>query len=527
MLSPPEVVSAILAAPVDLLWLGGIGTFVKAANESGADVGDRLDDQVRIDADHVRARVVAEGGNLGFTQRARIQYSRRGGRINADFIDNAAGVATSDREVNLKILLALAIERARLAPSERDQLLAQVSDDVAAEVLRQVGLSAAAITRAVPDSAADLDAFEALMTALEVAGRLDRKVEALPDAEEISTRRTAGAGLTRPEVAVLLAHAKSDLTVALAASPLMADPELQEAVEAYFPTAVTDRFSDLIPDHRLFSQLAATAIANEIVDRMGVTWAHETADELGVSLADVAAAYWAARQVLSADRRWRQLEGLSASIPADAETTLHGAVAAAVRGLARTYLERRSIALARFVREDWPAVPELDAVCKGLATPEEAAVNVDAVVEEGVDRAVAEDFTWLGVLSRVADVAQASRDMQRPVDQVAEAFLAVDAALNLSALETRMRALQPRGRWERWQLRGLLDDVARMRRDVATAAVGGAPPSTTVADAVANWIAERADAVARIDRLAKQVDGRSGEALAVAALAVRALSELV
>ncbi len=173
--------------------------------------------------------MVAEGGNLAVTPRARVQYSRRGGRINADFIDNAAGVATSDREVNLKILLALAVERGLLAPSERDQVLFDVADEVAAEVLRQVGLSAAAVTQDVPRSAVELDAFDALMAKLEVDGRLDRSVEALPDAEEMGVRRAAGAGLIRPEVAVLLAYAKSDLAAALERSPLMADPEILEA----------------------------------------------------------------------------------------------------------------------------------------------------------------------------------------------------------------------------------------------------------------------------------------------------------
>ncbi|HLY81473.1 MAG TPA: NAD-glutamate dehydrogenase domain-containing protein, partial [Acidimicrobiales bacterium] len=210
VVNPPQLVSAILTAPADLLWLGGIGTFVKATHESHADAGDHANDAVRVDADKVRARVVAEGGNLGFTHLARIQYSRRGGKINSDFIDNAAGVMTSDREVNLKILLALAIERAALAPEKRDEALAAVQDDVAAEVLRQVGLSAAALASAVGASAADLDAYEALMIALETRGRLDRKVEALPEAEEMATRRAAGAGLIRPELAVLLAYAKSD-----------------------------------------------------------------------------------------------------------------------------------------------------------------------------------------------------------------------------------------------------------------------------------------------------------------------------
>ncbi len=237
VVSPPELVSAILTASADLLWLGGIGTFVKAPGESHADVGDRTNDVVRVNADQVRARVVAEGGNLGFTQRARIVYSRRGGKINTDFIDNAAGVATSDYEVNLKILLA-AGHRAG-APRSRGP------GRPAGPGGRRRGrggaprrrADGAAVTRAVPASAADLDAYEALMADLEAAGRLDREVEALPEVEDLALRRAAGAGLTRPEAAVVLALAKSDLADALEASPLVADPAIGDAVTSYFPAA--------------------------------------------------------------------------------------------------------------------------------------------------------------------------------------------------------------------------------------------------------------------------------------------------
>ncbi len=184
-LTPPEVIAAILAAPVDLLWFGGIGTYVKAPEEPDSAVGDHANDAVRITSDQLRARVVAEGGNLGVTEQARIRYSRRGGRINADFIDNAAGVATSDREVNLKILLALAIEEGRLDPGERDGYLARAEHEVADDVLRQVDHSVIALTRAVPDSAREFDAYVALLNTLEEAGRLDRAVEDLPAPGEL------------------------------------------------------------------------------------------------------------------------------------------------------------------------------------------------------------------------------------------------------------------------------------------------------------------------------------------------------
>ncbi|MGH9077386.1 MAG: NAD-glutamate dehydrogenase domain-containing protein, partial [Acidimicrobiales bacterium] len=225
---PVELVSAILEAPVDLLFFGGIGTYVKDRDEADADVGDHANDAVRVGADQLRARVVAEGGNLGITQRARARYSRRGGRINTDFVDNAAGVATSDREVNLKILLRLAEDEGRLDHAERDRLLASAQGDVVADVLRQVDHSVAALDRAVPESAADLAAYAALVEVLAGRAGLDRQAEALPDTEELARRSAAGAGLVRPELAVLLAYAKSDLVASILGSSLPEDPSLAE-----------------------------------------------------------------------------------------------------------------------------------------------------------------------------------------------------------------------------------------------------------------------------------------------------------
>ncbi len=234
-LNPVQLVSAILAAPVDLLWFGGIGTFVKAAEEPDSAVGDHANDSVRITADQLRVRVVAEGGNLGVTQEARIRYSRRGGRINTDFIDNAAGVATSDLEVNCKILLALAIDEGRLDAAARDGYLTRSEPEVASAVLRQVDHSVAALGRAVVASARDFDAYVALLTNLEDAGRFDRAVEGLPSDDELRVRREAGAGFIRPELAVLLAYAKSDLVAAIEASGVVGESALLEAVVPVFP----------------------------------------------------------------------------------------------------------------------------------------------------------------------------------------------------------------------------------------------------------------------------------------------------
>jgi glutamate dehydrogenase len=273
-------------------------------------------------------------------------------------------------------------------------------------------------------------------------------------------------------------------------------------------------------------------VGSEVVDRMGITWAHEMADRLGLSLADVAAAYWAARQVLAGDRRWRELERLPATVSADTEAVIDHALATAVGVLARTYLGRRSIAVAQFVREDWPVVAELAATCKALASAGtlRGALDPDPLVNQGVDRNIAEDISQLGLLAQVAEVAEVSRVLSRPVDQVVDGFLALDSALGLTALEDRLESLRPSGRWERWHRDSLTDDIRRLRREAVIKAVGEfgtdeeEPP---LSDVVGRWVANRSQGLARLDLLARQVDGRSAEALSLAALAVRALADLV
>jgi glutamate dehydrogenase len=521
-LSPLELVSAILTASTDLLWLGGIGTFVKAPGESHADVHDRANDTVRVDADQIRARVVAEGGNLGFTQRARIAYSRRGGKINADFIDNAAGVATSDYEVNLKILLAPAVECGQITSEERDRVLAGVQEEVAQSVLHDVGLTALAVTRAVPASAADLDAFEALMADLELAGRLDRKVEALPAGEEMAVRLAAGAGLTRPEAAVVLALAKSDLADALEVSTLVADPAIHDAVTAYFPKSIASRFADLVSSHRLYRPLAATRLAHEIVDRMGVTWSRETADELGVGPAEVGRAFWSARCVAGADRLWRGVEDLAPSIPADAQEVLDLAVADAVHTLARRYL----LVGVEHVDDDWAVARRLESG----ALRGDGSERASSLADLGVDRSDAEPFAQLPTVALAADVGAVIRARSLPLDAagaVAAAFDSFDRTLGLPAFRAGLGSLALTGRWGRWQIRRLGDDLANLRRDAVLAVFASGPAGDDPAAAMEAFLADRAPRLARFRRLAAHLGDPDADRQCVAALAVRSLTDLV
>jgi glutamate dehydrogenase len=525
--SPPALISAILAAPVDLIWFGGIGTYIKAPGESDADVADHANDAVRITSDEVRARVIAEGANLGITQRARIRYSRRGGRINADFIDNAAGVATSDREVNLKILLALAIEEGRLAPEDRDKYLSLSEDEVAHEVLRQVDHTVGALNRAVSGSAQELQAYEALLESLEQDGRLDRSVEYLPTRDEMEVRQEAGAGLIRPELAVLQAYTKSDLVGAIEGSALVGDAAFLDAVVPYFPKPIREPFGDLVPRHRLYPQLVATDVGGEIVDQLGIVWAHETSAELGRGLDEVAAAFWLARRITGAGELWAELEQLSPKLTADAESALHSMVSRAVIDLARAYLTRSGAI-------DMGATLETDegtAQALALRRSSVSKAEGDALVTLGVSRRVANRFAGGTARAKVAEVGPVASATGRPVGEVVEALALVGEAAGLDRLIVDIRiaaaAPPPPSRLTLWQARALLDDIASWRMSATISALGaagetgGSGPSP--AAAVADWVEAHSFQLERASKLLAALDRGSPEPLTVAALVLRRL----
>lgn len=505
--SPPQLISAILKAPVDLLFFGGIGTFIKAPDENDVEVADHANDGLRVTADQVRARVIAEGGNLGVTQRGRILYSRRGGRINTDFIDNAAGVATSDREVNLKILLALAVTAGRLDDAGRVALLASVGEDVAADVLRGVDHSVAALSRAVPGSASNLPAYESLLEDLEGLGLFTRSVEALPSAQELERRTAAGAGLIRPELAVLLAYAKLHLVGAVVASPVPDSDAFRGPVAEYFPEAIRDRFADLIPEHRLYRELASTALAGELVDRMGITWTHETAAELGCGLDRVASCWWAACEVLQARPVWDALEDAASKLTSDEETRLHVEMAEAVDVVARGYLaDGVGLDPAARIKADRPVAQELRRLngAKPSTSPEEGA----------------EAIAGLGQVGQIASVGRRS---ERSVEEAADAVASVQAAAGLGQLKTAIAKIEPAGRWSRWQIRGLLDDLESYAGEAAVRALAGAKASIPPAEAVRAWVEEHQEALAGARDAAREVRAADAEALPRAALAVRHL----
>ncbi len=321
-LSPDELISAILAAPVDLLWNGGIGTYVKASSESNADVGDRSNDAVRIDATRLRARVVGEGGNLGFTQAARIEYSLGGGLMNTDFIDNSAGVDTSDHEVNIKILLADAIRDGAIPASGRHELLNEMTDEVADLVLRHNYGQNMALAVARTQAPSLLHVHVRYLRKLIRDKRLNPEQDELPGEREIAERRSSGGGLTSPELALLLAHTKISAAEDVLASSLPDDPYLRRVLDAYFPAPMRARFADRMDAHPLRREIITTSAVNEMIDTSGTTFLFRLIEETGASVPDLTRAWLVAREVFDMSAFWHQVEDLAGRVGIAAQITL-------------------------------------------------------------------------------------------------------------------------------------------------------------------------------------------------------------
>ena len=315
-LTPPELIRKLLGAPVDLLWFGGIGTYVKAPQESHAEVGDRANDALRINSDEIRAKVVGEGANLGVTQRGRIAYALAGGRVDTDAIDNSAGVDTSDHEVNLKILIDRAIAVGVLPAGEREPLLHAMTEDVAALVLRDNYRQGEALSVAEARGAAALDRQVRLIRELEKSGRLDRALEFLPDDETLASRAAHRQGLTRPELAVVLAYAKMALDSELLASELPDASQLADELRGYFPTALRQRLGPQIPTHPLRREITATIVTNDVVNRAGITFVSDMRARTGRPAPDIARAYLVVREIFELPRLWAEIEALDNQVPA-------------------------------------------------------------------------------------------------------------------------------------------------------------------------------------------------------------------
>jgi glutamate dehydrogenase len=495
-LAPDELIAAILKAPVDLLWNGGIGTYVKASGETHSDVGDRSNDAVRVDATQLRARVVGEGGNLGLTQAARIEYALGGGLVNTDFIDNSAGVDTSDHEVNIKILLGDAV-----AADERGKLLHEMTDEVAAHVLRHNDGQNMALAAARFQAPRLLHVHARYLRKLEREKRLSREQDMLPGDKEIAARRSAKGGLTAPELSLLLAHTKIAAGREVLASDLPDDPYLRSVLSGYFPKPLRERFAERMPSHPLRREIITTSVVNEMVDTGGSTFLFRLGEETSAPAPDITRAWLVARDVFAMPEFWRQVEGLAGRADVGVRIELVLEARKLMERASRWLLmNRRSpFGIAEMVRSLGPGVTTVrSGIPKLLAGRDLASYEErrEAFVSRGVPGVLADEAAAMVPSYSAFDIVNSSALTGRGVEETAAVYFALADRLQLGRLRDLIVALPREDRWTAMARSALRDDLyaahAALTRDVL--AVGG---HGTAADQVTAWESRNAVAVSR------------------------------
>ena len=525
--TPAELIQMVLQAPVDLIWNGGIGTYVKASDETHEEVGDRSNDAVRVDGTDLRARVVVEGGNLGLTHRARIEYARKGGLVNADFIDNSAGVHCSDREVNLKILLRLAEERGEIDRPGRDELLAESAEAVVAAILADNLAQAHRLALDEAESAQRIDAYEQLIADLETRGYLDRDEDGLPDSGEMDRRARERIGLTRPELAVVLAHSKRALADDIAASHLPDSPEMLEDVRAYFPPGVIERFGHLVDEHPLRRELTATVAANALINSQGPTFVARLVRRQGVTAAEVVSAYRTARYVAGPEVR-SEMESQFGKVAPEVWREAIVSDSRLVGTLTRWFLRRGSLASC-----------EIEAMADGLRILEEHALEWGSLHRRAERRARYERLRSAGLPSELAlrtavsdelvhapDIYEVAEAAHRSLTDVASVFHRFGRSAGLDELERLAATSALADHWQRWALQTLEDDLLRARRALAEAALA-LSESESAESAVERFLASRGDELRRVHELIDSLAAVSVEDVSPLVVALRQVERLV
>ncbi|WP_214321027.1 NAD-glutamate dehydrogenase [Nonomuraea sediminis] len=531
-MAPNDLISAILKAPVDLLWNGGIGTYVKASAESNADVGDKANDGLRINASDLRCKVIGEGGNLGFTQLGRIEFTLNGGLVNTDFIDNSAGVDTSDHEVNIKILLDQVVRDGELTDKQRNQIFTSMTDEVAGLVLRDNYDQNVVLAAARAQAPEMLHIHARQLRRLERDGLVNRELEFLPSDKTLAERRQARLGLTAPEFSVLLAYTKIVLDHEVLASDLPDDPYLASWLVSYFPSALRDRFRSYMDAHPLRREIITTCVVNDLVNSMGTSFMYRFGEETGASAPDIVRAYLVAREVFDLSSFYQAVEALDNKV--DTATQI------AMELEARKLAERGTRWLLGNRRPPLDLAGSVNFFAKGmngliqhmpklLTGPDLAAFEErrDSFVARGVPVELAERVAAMVPAYSTFDLVEVASFTDRPVNEVAEVYFDLADRLQLARLRERVIALPRDNRWNAMARAALRDDLyaahASLTRDVLTHSTSGQSPE----ERLALWTEANSAAVSRARQTLSEIWESDNFDLATLSVALRAVRTLV
>jgi glutamate dehydrogenase len=508
--TPMEYMQALLKAEVDLLWIGGIGTYVKGSHESQGDAGDRANDGLRINGEDLRAKVVGEGGNLGMTQLGRIEYALKGGRLNTDATDNSAGVDCSDHEVNIKILIDAIVADGEMTSKQRDRLLESMTDEVGELVLRDNYLQTQAMTMMHRRGAGLLEGQARVMRFLERTGRLDRAIEFLPDEEALSDRRTSGQGLTRPELSVLMAYAKMELYDRLLNSDITKSEALLTDLVKYFPRPLRRQHRDAIVAHRLRAEIIATITANSLVNRLGATMTYEVITQSGESVGEVARAYTSAREVFALKPIWNALEELDNKVPAELQSEITERTAELAAASTLWFLRNlpgpRSIS--KIIAVYQPAVEALAAKIDKLLGPADARAfkaKTKFYRSKGVPETLAKKIAALDPLGSACDIVLAANESGEAVEDVAQVYFSLGAELGLDWLRSQAESIETDDHWERSAVGAVQVDLFAHQRILTSLVLANGTadkkPKRKQSGLVETWLGQHGAAVDRHRRL--------------------------
>ncbi len=530
-LTPAELINALLKAPVDLIWNGGIGTYVKASTETHADVGDKANDSLRVNGEELRCKVFGEGGNLGMTQRGRIEYCLNGGACNTDFIDNAGGVDCSDHEVNIKILLNEIVVNGDLTQKQRNQLLVDMTDNVAQLVLHNNTRQTQAISVAQSDALPRSAEYRRFMNALQNDGRLDRKLEFLPSDEQLLERQTHGKSLTRPELAILISYAKAVLKEDLTTANIVDDDYLAKFIETAFPHKIAQLFPLALRNHRLRREIVATQIANDMVNTMGISFAQRLIESTGASAGDVAKAYVIARDIYAMPEFLATLDSADTAIPAERQLQLINLMMRKIRRAARWFLRNR--------RSYLNPASEVELFAAGIQTINAQLPELlvgDALIEwqDSVQklRALGLSDSLVSCVARPADlysglsVVEAARIANQDIDQLANIYFALGNYLSLPWFSTQISNLPVDNFWQAMAREAYLGHLESQLRSLSVSVIRFMDESLSLDELIQRWSSQHQLLIARWKSMVNELQAVNGTDFAMVAVALRDLLDL-
>ncbi|WP_020681623.1 NAD-glutamate dehydrogenase [Marinobacterium rhizophilum] len=530
-LTPNELISALLRAPVDLLWNGGIGTYVKASQETHADVGDKANDAVRINGAQLRCRVLGEGGNLGFTQLGRIEFALNGGACNTDFIDNAGGVDCSDHEVNIKILLNEVVAAGDMTVKQRNLLLKEMTDDVAQLVLNNNYHQVQALSLAKRHARESQDEYIRLIDRLEADGKLDRELEFIPGDEELQLRKGREQGLTLPEFSVLISYVKAELKQGLNCPAIYQDSYLAREVDGAFPARIVQQFPDAVTGHRLRNEILATQLANGMVNRMGISFVSVVRQATGADDAEIAKAYVIAREVFRMDEYWQQIEALDGQVPADVQVSMMAELVRLVRRSTFWFVRHQpqGLDVAGCIDCYRPGVETLSMRMSDLIHGSRLKAwdeRKGQLLESGVGESLAAIVASCDSLFSLLGIIQIAQQIDQPVDRVGLVYFTVGDCLDMHWFAQQVRSFDARSHWEALACEGYLDEVSTQQRALTAQALRDPGEAETARKRVGNWLAQHPQPLKRWQAMLEEMRSAQVQDCAIFSVALRELQEL-